>query len=301
MSISVNPRPLGQVRDDVKCVIPGSDFLGEGPHWSPETGLLHWVDILAPAIIVGDPSTGERKSTPMPELVGVTVPKKSGGFLAATETGIKAVEDGGKLIRTLAEPEADKPGNRFNDGKCDRNGRFWFGSLAINTAPGQGALWRYDPDGALHKMDEGFHVSNGLGWSPDDTRFYFTDSGKRTIYRYDYDAGSGEIGNRKVFAVVQSGTPDGLTVDAEGFVWSAHWDGWCVTRYDPDGQVERVINLPVPRPTSCIYGGPDFTTLYVTTARIRLSAQQLVEAPLSGSIFAIATGIRGIPETIFGG
>jgi len=303
MSISVNPRPLGLVRDDVKCVIPGSDFLAEGPHWSPETGLLHWVDILAPAMVEGDPVTGERRSLPMPELVGVTVPKKSGGFLAATETGIKAIEDGGKRIRTLAEPEADKPGNRFNDGKCDRNGRFWCGSLAINTAPGQGTLWRFDPDGSLRKMDDGFHVSNGLGWSPDDRRFYFTDSGKRTIHVYDYDAAAGAIENRRVFAVVpeQSGVPDGLTVDAEGFVWSAHWDGWCVTRYDPDGQVERVIDLPVPRPTSCIFGGPDFTTLYVTTARIRLSAQQLVEAPLSGSVFAIATGVRGIAESIFGG
>lgn len=303
MSISVNPRPLGVVRDDVKCVIPGSDFLAEGPHWSANTGKLYWVDILAPAIIEGDPKTGERESFAMPELVGVTVPKKSGGFLAATETGIKAVEAQGTVISTLANPESDKPGNRFNDGKCDPKGRFWAGTLAINTSPSQGALWRYDSDGVVTKMDDGFTVSNGLGWSPEHRLFYFTDSGKRTIYVYDYDLESGDIENRRTFAEVpkENGSPDGLTVDSEGFIWSAHWDGWCVTRYDPGGKVERVINLPIPRPTSCIFGGDDLSTLFVTTARIRLSAQQLKEAPLSGGIFAVDTGVKGLPEFIFAG
>lgn len=302
MSITINPRPLDLVREDVRCVIPSANFLGEGPHWSEAEGWLSWVDILAPAFIVGDPATGERREMPLPELIGVAVPKKSGGWLAATESGIKALSPDGTLT-LLAAPEADRPGNRFNDGKCDRRGRFWVGSLAINTAPRQGSLWRYDPDGTVTRVESGMHISNGLGWSPDDTRFYFTDSAKREIYVYDFDIESGAIENRRTFvtALEGSGTPDGLAVDAEGFVWSAHWDGWSVVRYDPDGGIDRVVNLPVPRPTSCVFGGLDRSTLYVTTARIRLSTAQLAEAPLSGGIFAVETGVRGQHETIFAG
>jgi sugar lactone lactonase YvrE/DNA-binding IclR family transcriptional regulator len=301
MSISINPRPLGALREDVSVAIPGSDFLAEGPYWSVAEQKLHWVDILAPAMVVGDPVKGSRDVTPMAELVGCLAPRASGGFLIATESGIKAVNGG--VITTIAEPEADRPGNRFNDGKCDRAGRFWVGSLAINTAPDQGALWRLDANGSVQCMARNIHVANGLGWSPDDSVFYFTDSGRRTIFAYDFDIASGDIENRRVFATLPegTGTPDGLTVDSEGFVWSAHWDGWCITRYDPQGKVERVINLPVPRPTSCTFGGPNLDILYVTTARIRLSAQQLAEAPLSGSILAIDAGFKGLPEPMFGG
>jgi sugar lactone lactonase YvrE/DNA-binding IclR family transcriptional regulator len=301
MSISINPRPLGATSEDVSVAIPGSDFLAEGPYWSASEQKLHWVDILAPSMIVGDPESGSRTTTPMPELIGCVVPRTSGGFVMATESGIKSIADG--VITTLVEPEADKPGNRFNDGKCDRAGRFWAGSLAINTAPDQGALWRLDTDGSVHRMGAGFHISNGLGWSPADDVFYFTDSGRKTIYAYDFDLESGSIANRRVFAALpdDTGTPDGLTIDSEGFVWSAQWDGWCITRYDPEGKVERVITLPVPRPTSCTFGGPNLDILYVTTARIRLSAQQLAEAPLSGSVLAVNVGIKGLPEPMFGG
>jgi sugar lactone lactonase YvrE len=216
---------------------------------------------------------------------------------------LKAVDLTTGKASTIASPEAGKPGNRFNDGKCDRRGRFWVGTLAIDATPGHGSLYRLDPDGRCQTMDTGFHISNGLGWSPDDRRFYFTDTGPKRIYVYDFDAESGAIENRRVFAQLPDnvGSPDGLAVDADGFVWSAHWDGWCVTRYDPEGKVDRVINLPVPRPTSCSFGGPDLSTLYITSARIRLSAQQLAEAPMSGSVFALQAGVRGLPETPFAG
>jgi ABC-type nitrate/sulfonate/bicarbonate transport system ATPase subunit len=175
--------------------------------------------------------------------------------------------------------------------------------MAIDTQPGEGSLYRLDTDGRVSRMDTGFHVSNGLGWSPDNRRFYFTDSGPKRIYVYDFDLEGGAVENRRTFVQVPDGVgvPDGLAVDAEGFVWSAHWDGWCVTRYDPDGKVDRVINLPVPRPTSCAFGGPDLTTLYITSARIRLSAGQLAEAPLSGSVFALQSGIRGLARNALRG
>ncbi|MEJ1160560.1 SMP-30/gluconolactonase/LRE family protein [Prosthecomicrobium sp. N25] len=303
MSITTSPRPLGPDRGDVASVVPTTAFLGEGPTWLPAERRIAFVDILAPAVIVADPADGSFQAHPMPELVSAVVPRRRGGWLVAMQTGLKAVDPDFGKVTTIAAPEAGKPGNRFNDGKCDRRGRFWAGTLAIDTTPGHGSLYRLDADGRCTRMDEGFHVSNGLGWSPDDRRFYFTDTGAGRIHVYDFDLETGTIANRRLFAEVAPGTgvPDGLAVDAEGFVWSAHWDGWCITRYDPDGRVDRVINLPVPRPTSCCFGGPDLSTLYVTSARIRLNAQQLAEAPLSGSVFAVQAGVRGLPETPFAG
>lgn len=303
MPISVNQRPLGIVRDDLDCAFAGAEFLAEGPFWDATAQRLIWVDILAPAVLSGDPATSVRSTVSLPELVGVAVPRAKGGLLLATESGIRFMDPVSGHLTTLAAPEADKPGNRFNDGKCDARGRFWVGSLAIDTTPGRGALWRIDPDGASTKMDEGFHISNGMGWSPDNKTFYFTDSASREIYAYDFDLERGTIANRRVFARLQEGegTPDGLSVDSAGHVWVAYWDGWCITRFDPAGQVERVINLPVPRPTSCTFGGPELDTLFITTARIRLSAQQLADAPLSGSVLSYKTGVRGLPGHAFAG
>lgn len=303
MSITINPRPLGPDREDVASVVPTTCFLGEGPTWLPGERKIAFVDILAPAIVVADPQDGSFQTHAMPELVSVVVPRRRGGMIAAMQTGIKAIDLDTGRVTAIASPEAGKPGNRFNDGKCDRRGRFWAATLALDTTPGHGSLFRLDADGRCTRMDEGFHISNGLGWSPDDRRFYFTDSGARRIYVYDYDIETGSIADRRIFVQLPDdvGVPDGLAVDAEGFIWSAHWDGWCVTRYDPDGRVDRVINVPVPRPTSCAFGGPDLSTLYVTSARIRLSAQQLAEAPLSGSVFAVQAGVRGLVETPYAG
>lgn len=303
MSINISPRPLGRDRADVHSVVPTTAFLGEGPCWIEAKGQLALVDILSPAIIIADPARGTFQSYPMPELVSAVVPRQRGGFVAAMQTGIKAVDLDAGTMTVLAAPEAGKPGNRFNDAKCDRRGRFWAGTMALDATPGHGSLYRLDPEGRCTCMDTGFHVSNGLGWSPDDRRMYFTDSGAKRIYVYDFDLESGEIANRRSFVELPDGvgSPDGLTVDCEGFVWSAHWDGWCITRYDPDGRVDRVINMPIPRPTSCAFGGPDFATLYITSARIRLSAAQLAEAPLSGSVFAVPAPVRGLAEPIFAG
>jgi len=303
MSITVMPKPFGADRDDLKCVFPGTAFIGKEPHWSSSSQKLYWVDMLAPAIYAGDPASNEYKVFPMQELVGAVVPRTRGGFVVAMQSGFKAVDLESGSTTLIADPEANLPGNRFNAGKCDKKGRLWAGSLSIDTAPDKGGLWCLDIDGSVRKMDDGFHISNGMGWSPDDKKFYFTDSVKRLIYEYDFDLESGSIENRRTFVEVPEGVgvPDGLTVDSEGCVWSVHWDGWCITRYDPEGNVERVINVPVPRPTSCAFGGPDLSTLYISSARIRLSAQELVEAPLSGSIFALDAGVKGLPSNEFAG
>lgn len=303
MSINITERPSAIGRDDVQCAVPASAYLGEGPCWCPEHGRLYWVDILAPAIHVSDVSTGLTEIRSMPELVSAIAPRRRGGFVVATQGGIKAVDLATGSTSLLAAPESDGPGNRLNDAKCDSRGRFWVGSMALDASPDRGKLYRLDPDGKVHVMGRRVHVSNGLGWSPDDKIFYFVDSGRATIWAYDFDVESGTIENRRTFVVVpqNQGNPDGLTVDSEGYVWVAHWDGWRITRYAPDGGVDRIVNLPVPRPTSCTFGGPDMKTLFVTTARIRLSAQQLAEAPLSGSVLAVSVGIRGLSDHTYGG
>jgi sugar lactone lactonase YvrE len=152
-------------------------------------------------------------------------------------------------------------------------------------------------------MDAGFQLSNGMGWSPDDRTMYFIDSAPREIYAYDFDAASGGIANRRVLVRIaeEHGLPDGMTVDAEGFLWVAQWNGGRVVRYDPDGKVERVVAMPVRRPTSCTFGGPDLSTLYITSGTMRMTAEELALEPRAGHLFALETDVRGLPEPHFAG
>lgn len=281
-----------------RCVVETQAFLGEGPVWNEAEKRLDWVDILAPALHRSDPASGADRVVELGELVGAIAHCSTGGLVLATQSGFTLFDPDTGVSTPLVDPEADKPNNRFNDGKCDSRGRFWAGTMDMGVAPGAGSLYRLDRDGSVHCLERGIGISNGLGWSPDDRRMYFTDSLARTIFVYDFDAESGTIANRRVFAQTldHMGVPDGLTVDAEGYVWSAQWDGWQLIRFDPEGRIDQTVSLPVPRPTSCTFGGPNRETLYVTSARIRLSAQQLAEAPLSGSVFAIDGCGRGLAE-----
>ena len=205
--------------------------------------------------------------------------------------------------RRLGDPEENLPGNRFNDGKVDRAGRVWAGTMDDACLQPTGSLYRVDPDYSIHRMATGFTCSNGLGWSPDNRTMYFTDSMVRTIWAYEFDLETGSLGKRTVFAELPSGSgvPDGLTVDSEGFVWSAVWDGWRVIRYAPDGTTDRVVSMPVQRPSSCMFGGSDLKTLFFTSACVELGWSALKDGPLAGSLFAIATDVAGIPETPFAG
>jgi sugar lactone lactonase YvrE/DNA-binding IclR family transcriptional regulator len=301
MSIAMT-RPAAPPSPGLRCAIEARPFLGEGPVWLAEARRLLWVDILAPAVHVGDPATGEDRALPLGELVGAVVPRARGGFVAAMGNAVRSLDLAQGVTGTLCVAEPDKPGNRFNDAKCDRAGRLFAGTMAIDAGPGQGTLWRLDPDLTLTAVETGLHISNGLGWSPDDRVFYFTDTGTRTVYAYDYDLATGAATNRRPFVAFDGpAKPDGLAVDAEGFVWIALWDGWGVARHAPDGRLDRFVSLPVPRPSSVCFGGADLRTLFITSARVRLSAAQLAEAPLSGSVFAIEPGAAGQPVGAFGG
>lgn len=291
----------GTAMQHIEVLHAGSHQLAEGPHWSSIDQRLHWVDITNGIVFSINADGTDCRSIDVHELVGAVVPCRAGGLLVALQSGIYTIDSQGE--RTLvAHPEHDRPGNRYNDGKCDSLGRFWVGSLALNGEPGAGRLWRIDPDGHCTLIEQHLDVPNGLGWSPDEQRFYHTDSGRATIYQYDMDMPSGALGKRRVFAsnADGDGVPDGLTVDTEGSIWSAQWDGGCLIRYDADGRIAQRIRIDVPRPTSCTIGGPDHRTLYITSARVGLASEVLESAPCSGHILSMDQSVPGLPDHPFG-
>jgi sugar lactone lactonase YvrE len=289
------------IEASVNVAIASDALLGESPLWSPQEGALYWVDIKAPRLFRHDFAAQATRITAMPEPVGAIALRRGGGLVAALRSGLALIDSDGAALPPFSCPEADLPGNRFNDGKCDRAGRFWAASMHDGEVEPSGSLYRAEGLTRCQRMETGFVIGNGLGWSPDNRTFYFTDSVRRRIYAYDFDLDSGSISNRRVFAAVpdDSGFPDGLCVDAEGHVWSAHWDGWRVTRYAPDGRIVAVVRMPVPRPTSCAFGGEDLRTLYVTSARIGLDAAALAASPSSGAVLALRPGATGLAEPSF--
>jgi sugar lactone lactonase YvrE len=285
--------------NEVEHVLLAGNELGEGPLWHAGEGALYWVDIYGEAFHRLHVESGRHERFEVGVQVGVLAFRSGGGLLMATQNGFAFWDESAGKLDHFADPEADKPQSRFNDGAVDRNGRFWAGTMGDGA---HNALYRLDPDGSIHTMETGVIISNGIGWSPDNRTMYYADSPRKVIYAYDYDAASGGIANRR--ALVQDedpGVPDGLTVDEEGFIWSARWGGWCLNRYDPAGQLERKIAMPVEFPTSCIFGGPDLDTLYITSAWTELGEAGRADRPLDGDLFSLKTAVRGMPEPQFGG
>ncbi len=287
----------------VECVLAVPALLGESPVWCQRDKVLYWVDIKQPAVHRFNPATGDTQSWPMPEDVGSIGLRESGGAVAALRSGFATLDFCTGSVQELAGVSLQGPDMRFNDGRCDRRGRFWAGTLHENRLPGTASLYRLDPDGQCSRMIDGLTVSNGLAWSLDNRAMYFADSWTKTIFQCDFDLDTGTPHNQRIFAEIPAGAgvPDGATVDVEGFLWSANFDGGCITRYAPDGTVDRVIPMPVPRPTSCAFGAEDFSILYVTSASINLTDEQRAAAPLAGGLFAVETGVKGLAEPRFAG
>jgi sugar lactone lactonase YvrE len=288
---------------DTRCVLPARALLGEGPLWDPEDRCLYWVDIKGRAVHRFDPATGRDTRWPTPETVGSLARRARGGLVLALRSGFHALDLDTGAITALLEPELDRPENRFNDGKPDRRGRFWAGSMHERGTAATGALYRLDPDGGCHRMVDGLAISNALCWSPDGRTMYHADTIQRTVWAWDSDPERGEIANRRVFVTLSGdeGHPDGATVDADGFVWLAHWDGWQLTRHDPTGRAERVVRLPVQRPTCPAFGGPELDVLYVTSASIGLAPDALAAQPCAGGLLALDPGVRGLAEARYPG
>ncbi len=282
------------------CVANTQDVLGEVPRWHAGEQALYWIDALKPAIHRLDPATDKVESFTPPEKLGSFAPCASGGLIIAGRNGFALYDPRSGAFARIADPEHQAAENILNDGRCDARGRFWAGSMTKTMQRASGRLYRV-AEGSVDALDDGIWVSNGVAWSPDGATMYFADSHVRTIFAYDYDLDAGTIGPRRVFAETSAhpGVPDGASVDSDGFLWSAQFDGGCLMRYAPDGSLERTLPLPVSRPTACAFGGGDLRTLYVTTARFRLAPEQLAAEPLAGALLALDVGVKGLPEPVY--
>jgi len=278
--------------------------LGEGIQWDVETKAVWWTDIQERTILRYLPSTGALDTFAMPERVGsFGLIERSDNIIAAFESGFAIADLTGTIVRWLGKPDAALPGVRFNDGRVDRQGRFWAGSM-VETDPreARGNLYCTGKDGAVQRRESGIIISNGLCWSPDSRHMYFADSPLRSIYVYDFDARAGSIANRRVFAHTPDGAhPDGATVDAEGYLWSAHWGVGQIVRYRPDGSVDRSLAVPASQPTCVAFGGPDLDLLFVTSARENLSEKALASQPDAGNIFVYKMDMKGLPDRRYTG
>lgn len=280
---------------NLEVALSATDELGEGPWWSVADQCLWRVDIPAGLLHRWRPADGESIIHQLPCEIGFAVPTHERMVVVGLRQGVSVFDPVSGSVDVLAHPAPDRPEIRFNDGKTDRAGRLWGGTLTDDEREPTAALYRLSEQGVLTTVIDGIVVSNGLGWSPDGLTMYYTDSGPRTIWAFDFDPVTGTPSDRRVFATDVDHYPDGLTVDAEGGVWSAKWAGGRVVRYDADGSVSAVITAPVSKPTSCMFGGPDLDILYVTSARVGLDAAELAESP-AGSVLAIEPGVSGIPE-----
>ena len=276
-------------------------MLGEGPVWVEREGALYWLDIKGRKIFrLG--GEADVRSWETPFRIGSLAPRDGGGFIAGTERGIALVDPDRASFEIVADPEADLPDNRFNDGKVDRQGRFWAGSMDDKEQAARGTLYRIDPDLTVTPVDRDYCVTNGPAFSPSGDVMYHNDSARRVTYAFDLDR-DGTATGRREFARYGDGDgyPDGMTVDCEGGLWIAFWDGWCVRRYLPDGQCTETVKMPVSRPTSCAFGGINLDVLYITSARAGLDSQQLAKQPQAGGLFMAAAGVKGIAERAFAG
>ncbi|MGW2030150.1 SMP-30/gluconolactonase/LRE family protein [Streptomyces argyrophylli] len=268
--------------------------LGEGPTWDPATGRLVWLDVLGARLHTYDPSSGRRTIRTAPQHIGAAKPRAGGGLVLNLRDGVGLLDPDDTFRWLHHEPVA---GRRANDAAVAPDGSLWAGTMRYDEAPGGGTLSRLTGDGSVRTVLPDVTVSNGTGWSPDGRLMYYVDSPTRRVDVFDHDEDG--IRGRRTLAEIEEGAgfPDGLTVDAEGCVWVALWDGGAVRRYTPAGELDRVITLPTPRTTACAFGGTGLTDLYVTTARTGLPSSD----PLSGSLLVVPDAGKGLPQPPFEG
>ncbi|MDB5715377.1 MAG: putative gluconolactonase [Sphingomonadales bacterium] len=285
-----------------RCVSTTRSVLGEGPVWSVTKQALYWVDIKGLRIHRLDPLTGDAINWPTPFRIGSIAPRRDGGFIGASEHGFVAIDATFSRFDIIADPEASRPGNRFNDGKVDMGGRFWAGTMDDTEEQATGALYRLDADLRWSLQDDGYRVPNGPAFSPDGRFAYHTDSAERVIYRFEI-GDDGNLAAKHEWAHFEQadGHPDGMTVDGEGCLWVAFWDGWCVRQLSTLGETIAMIPLPIQRPTSCAFGGAALDRLFITSATVGLDEAALAAQPLAGGLFVIETGITGCAPPPFAG
>ncbi|RDJ20202.1 SMP-30/gluconolactonase/LRE family protein [Bosea caraganae] len=286
-----------------ELLLDARDETGEGPVWDGKAQALWWTDIPGKRLHRLDPSSGAHRIFAMPGRVGCFALREAGGLVLAMEQGFATFDPESGAVEILSEPEAGLANHRFNDGRCDPAGRFLAGSMNMAKAAVSGQLWRLDPDKAVTRVAGGVTIANGLAFSPDGKRMYWSDSPAEKVYVFDYDLDTGTPSNQRLFLEKgpAPGRPDGAAVDADGCYWSARWVGNAVVRFTPEGKIDRTIKLPVSRVTMCAFGGPDLRTLYITTACEGMTAEELAAEPLAGGVFVAEPGVQGLPEPSFQG
>ena len=290
------PRVLGDTRAT----------LGEGLCWSTREQAIWWVDILEHRLYRDDAAGGAHDAWPFDETISAVAERAAGPGLAVTlRRGLALFDPATRALVRLAEPEREREGNRFNDGKCDARGRFWGGTMDFATTVGSGALYRFDAAGRAERaIDLGWIVTNGPTWTLDGRTMFVNDTVRRRVVAYAFDPATGAVGaSREWLALSQAdGHPDGMTTDAAGRIWIAHWGGACVTCHDPATAAELArVALPTDHITNVAFGGPDLTTLFISSARHELSEAQRAAQPLAGALFAVETDATGLAANLFAG
>lgn len=287
---------------EIECVVDAKAATGESPVWDVEAQVLWWVDIPASRLHRFDPSRGRDETFDVPAPVGCVALRERGGLLVALKTGLHTFDPASGALERVAAPPFGHPDDRFNDGRCDRQGRFWVSSVRDPQDPQakSGHFFRFDPGYGLRPMISDLITGNGLGFSPDGRVMYVSDShaSVQTIWAWDYDQADGSISNCRVFATTRDlgGRPDGAAVDEDGCYWTAANSGWQLVRFTPQGTVDRTIELPIARPTMLAFGGRELDVIYVTSMRPKPGEPQADEQPQAGGLFALSVGIRGLPE-----
>jgi sugar lactone lactonase YvrE len=289
-------------------VFDGADVLGESPIWLPERGLIAWVDIRLGLLHTLDPVTGERSVEEHPVPLGFVLPRRGGGLVVGVGMSVVLIDPDGTR-RTLVEVDEPTPGNRFNDARCDAQGRLWAGSISVPAVIGEPrvegscALYRIEPDGSTEVVVEGLTVSNGLGWLDEGRTLLHTDTHTQKITRYTLDVESGRLSDPQLWAEIdrKDGIPDGMTIDSEDGVWIALFGGGELRRYSPSGDVLGRYEFPVSGVTCPTFGGHDLRDLYATSATLFLSPEEIERQKVAGSLFRARPGVVGRPELAFAG
>lgn len=285
-----------------KTCVDTSCLLGEGPVWFEDA--LWWVDIEGKRLLRRGGNGDKPERFAVSERIGFAVPTGHSDWLLGLQSGIHSWTPGRGVPHLLAAPEADRAQNRFNDGKCDPQGRLWAGTLSMDGSPGEAALYRMDRRESVRKILSGITLSNGLAWDSAGSTMYYIDTPTRVVSGFRFDPESGEIRDRRtVFEVPEGiGVPDGMTIDSEGTLWIALWGGGSVLNVDPpSGTVLHTVRVPARNVTSCTFGGEDLETLFITSASIGLNDADRRAFPDSGKVFSLQPGARGLPTVPFRG
>jgi len=288
---------------DIVCLDETRNVLGEGPIWNEKDESLYWCDNIAGKIHRYTPSSKAMKTWDTPEEIGSLVFRENGGIVAGMKAGFSFVDLDKGTFEHVADADSG-PTKCMNDGKCDRRGRYWCGSINRDVKSADAGLYRLDPDLSVHKLESGIIASNGIAFSPDDKTMYYADSRADVVWAYDLDIDSGNLSNRREFISTRDmdARVDGATCDTEGNYWCAHIYDWDIACYDPKGKLIRRVRMPVRHPTMCTFGGENYDVMYVTSATRMAAPADLASQPHAGGLFAIyGLGARGLPEPLFGG